>query len=403
MIANKQNQGFPIGCNQGIAAAAAGSDIFLLNNDTLMTENALFWLRMGLYSAEDVGAAGSVSNYVANGQMVAQHLTDRNALLRFGRENNIPMKYPYEPKLFLIGFALLIKRSVLDQIGVLDERFTPGNCEDEDYGLRVVKAGYRNLLCKNSFILHFGSKSFKKAGVKNYAAILKTNSEKIALKWGMNMRYYLYPRPELADQIEKPAEEKLKILDIGCGCGALMGYVRGRFPNAETYGIELVQQAAELAAVMGNVICADVEQLSFPWAPESFDYVIMGDVLEHLRNPADVLRKVRRVLKRGGHIVVSMPNMKHFSVFLPLLMQDVFPYADAGILDTTHLKMYTKTEICNLVNRGGFRIEQMCYTTGGMKPTPDQDKLIDKLTAMMEHPDRGVFLAYQYLVRAVKI
>ncbi len=68
LIENQENRGFPAGCNQGIAAADADADIFLLNNDTILPENALFWLRMGLYESEKNGAVGSVSNCVGNHQ-----------------------------------------------------------------------------------------------------------------------------------------------------------------------------------------------------------------------------------------------------------------------------------------------------------------------------------------------
>lgn len=398
---NPTNMGFPVGCNQGIAMAEKDSDIFLLNNDTLMPENALFWLRMGLYSGEDVGSAGSVSNFVGNFQQVAGEITDIEKLLEYGKNNNLPMKHPYERKLFLIGFALLIKRNALDQVGVLDERFTPGNSEDVDYGLRLIKVGYKNILCRNSFIIHFGSKSFQKLG-KEYGAVLKANRQKIDEKWGLDIEYYMWPRTNLVKMVNEPTEHKFRILDIGCGCGAMLGYIKGLYPATETYGIELNPIAAEFAQTFGEIICADVEKLQMPWPEEFFDYVVMGDVLEHLHKPELVLQEVYKILKPGGHIIVSMPNVKHFSVLLPLLTKDVFPYADAGILDTTHLKMYTGTEIKNLIERCGFTIEKLSHTTSGT-PNQQENRLINQLMRMMEKPDITVFLAYQYLVRAIKV
>lgn len=70
LLCNEENCGFPMECNQGIRMAEKESDIMLLNNDTIMTPNALFWLRMGLYENDQVGSTGSVSNYVTNGQAV---------------------------------------------------------------------------------------------------------------------------------------------------------------------------------------------------------------------------------------------------------------------------------------------------------------------------------------------
>ena len=152
LIENSENMGFPRGCNQGIEASFADTDIFLLNSDTILSVNALFWLRMGLYSAKENGMVGSVSNN-ARDQIGVRGVDDISELLTFGEKNNVPMRFPYEARLTLIGFALLIKREVIDRIGVLDERFSPGNYEDTDYCLRAVNAGYRNILCKNSFII----------------------------------------------------------------------------------------------------------------------------------------------------------------------------------------------------------------------------------------------------------
>jgi len=103
------------------------------------------------------------------------------------------------------------------------------------------------------------------------------------------------------------------ILDIGCGCGALLGKAKSLYPRSEVYGIEIVPKVAEIASRMGEVLCGDIEKAELPWDEGYFDYITLGDVLEHLMNPEDVLKKLRRYLKDGGHIIVSMPNLKHFS------------------------------------------------------------------------------------------
>lgn len=399
LVENTENAGFPKGCNQGSCAANPNNDIFLLNNDTLMVDNALFWLRMGLYENDQVGTAGSMSNYCSNMQQVAEHIQDVAMLQKYGRTNNVPMEYPYEEKLFLIGFALLIKRNVFDEVGFLDERFTPGNYEDNDYGLRVLKAGYKNILCKNSFIIHFGSKSFKKE-IKKFIDISMINANKFKEKWNIAPNYYFYPRRELVGLIDENQEKSMNILDIGCGCGAMLGYIKGIYPNVKTYGIEIEKSAAEIAKYMADeIICGDVEQLEFLWEDEVFDYVIMGDVLEHLKRPDIVLKRLKRHMKKNGHIIVSIPNVKHYSVILPLLLKDEFTYSDAGILDTTHLKMYTATEIRRLIEQNGYHIEIMKYTQSG-KPDEKVDKILEKLLSALGVSNKETYLAYQYIVKA---
>ena len=160
LLCNSENQGFPRGCNQGIALAEKNSDIFLLNNDTVMTNNALFWLRMGLYENEQNGSTGCVSNFASNNQAIIENGKTEKEYLDFAARVNVPMSKPYLNKVYLVGFALLLKRTVLDAVGMLDERFSPGSFEDNDICLRISLAGYRNVLCKNSFIIHWGRKFF---------------------------------------------------------------------------------------------------------------------------------------------------------------------------------------------------------------------------------------------------
>ena len=181
-IFNDKNEGFPKGCNIGARAAAAGNDIFLLNNDTILLPNSLFNLRMGLYSGDNVAASGAVTNYAANSQMVIGKETSFEACRNLAVNINVPMPDPWEDRQWLVGFALLIKRKAWDEIGELDERFSPGNFEDMDYGYRVKEAGYDNVLCRNAFVYHHGSVSFGKDNEK-YRKLLEDNLAKFREKW----------------------------------------------------------------------------------------------------------------------------------------------------------------------------------------------------------------------------
>lgn len=193
----------------------------------------------------------------------------------------------------------------------------------------------------------------------------------------------------------------MHILEIGCGCGAMLGYIKGLYPNAKVYGVEVMEGAAHIATHIGEVLCGDIEKMELPWEMEYFDYVIMGDVLEHLMDPEAVLKKLRGYLKNGGHILASMPNMKHYTVLLPLLRWDIFSYVDSGILDRTHVKMYTGTEIKNLILRSGYVLEKWGFHIAG-QPNEQEDRMLDILAGFMDEPSKEPFLAYQYVLKAVK-
>ncbi len=354
---------------------------------------------MGLYDKEENGSVGSVSN-CAGGQVVVTGAHNVPDTLAFGARTNVPMRYAYEDRVFLVGFALLVKRSVIDKVGLLDERFFPGNNEDVDLGLRILESGYHNVLCKNSFILHFGSKTFDKDR-ERYKSTAGRNRKKINEKWGFDVDHHLYPQTGSIKLIEEPMEKPLRILDVGCGCGASMGYIKGIYPLAETYGIELVPQVAKLAASMGTVLCGNVEKIEFPWEEGYFDYIFIGDILGHLTEPENVLKRLRNYLKEDGHIIVSMPNVKHYSIILPLLKWDVLPYSEAGILDRTHVKMCTGVEIQRSMIRSGYEVEVLDGVWSG-EPNEQETLFLNGLQNMLQLPSKETFLVYKYILKARK-
>ena len=179
LVANDFNAGFPGGCNIGIRASKKENDIFLLNNDTVMCENSLFWLRMGLYESEDHGAAGAMSMAGINFQSAIKDGLDLEQYQKFALKNNVPMENPYEFRVFLVGYAVLIRRDVLEAIGYLDEQFNPGNAEDEDLGIRILQFGKQNVLVHNSFLVHWAGKSFDNPDNVNRNLLSRTNSKKL--------------------------------------------------------------------------------------------------------------------------------------------------------------------------------------------------------------------------------
>ncbi len=149
-----------------------------------------------------------------------------------------------------------------------------------------------------------------------------------------------------------------RVLDVGCAGG----YLGKHFPNNEFYGIDgnevAVKEAKksykEVALVDLNKIPKD---LVFS---EKFDYVIFADVLEHLLHPKEILQHFRNYLKDGGQIIVSVPNVALWRVRLNLLLGR-FEYTDYGVLDRTHVHLYTFKSTRELLQSAGLRVK---YSTG---------------------------------------
>ncbi len=129
-----------------------------------------------------------------------------------------------------------------------------------------------------------------------------------------------------------------------------------------------------------------------------FDYIIFGDVLEHLHQPAAVLENMKRYLKPGGAILASIPNIMHISIVSNLL-NGYWTYEDSGILDKTHLRFFTKNEIVRMFSQTGYQIEDIGVTR--IYITPEQQKLIEQLCSISSS-GMDAFTTYQYLIRARK-
>lgn len=151
----------------------------------------------------------------------------------------------------------------------------------------------------------------------------------------------------------------VRILDVGTA-GGYLGKVwsaKGHFVS----GIEFDPAAAETARqYYESFDVADVETYAFPQRRE-FDYIVFADVLEHLRDPAAVLRRCLPALKESGKIIVSVPNVANWVIRLSLFFGK-FDYMDRGILDRTHLRFFTLRSAKQLLQDASCGVLEMIPT-----------------------------------------
>ena len=220
---------------------------------------------------------------------------------------------------------------------------------------------------------------------------------------GQDPTYFEFARPELLALVPESAK---RVLDIGCGAGRLGEAIKKR-QQAEVIGIECEHGPASAArARLDRVLVGNIEQLEPDFGPGSFDAIICGDVLEHLRDPLRVLRRSRTWLKPDGRLIASIPNVRHHSVVRSLLAGN-WTYESAGLLDQTHLRFFTRREIMKLVYRAGFDVRDL-----QMVPGPGDEDLLAQARAGnvqigalrvggMSPAEAQEFYAYQYLLSAV--
>lgn len=183
VIQNESNNGFPKAVNQALRMIET-EFVILANNDIVLTRNWLNRLIEVANSNNEIGIVGPISNSVSGLQLdnnaKYDSIDEMHKYAKSVSEMNNGVIEEFPRVAFL---CTLIKREVIDKIGGLDERFSPGNFEDDDFCLRTQLAGYKTIIAKDVFIHHYGSVSFKENGEELYAERLKINLEKFIDKW----------------------------------------------------------------------------------------------------------------------------------------------------------------------------------------------------------------------------
>jgi SAM-dependent methyltransferase len=193
------------------------------------------------------------------------------------------------------------------------------------------------------------------------------------------------------------------VLEFGCSTGYVSKLLKQN--GCRVTGIETDDKAANKArAFCEKIIVGDLEVIEFDkeLKGEKFDVALFGDVLEHLKDPRSILLKTKDILTKDGYLVISIPNIAHWSIRLELLCGN-FDYQTLGILDDSHLRFFTRKSITNLLEACGYFMESIDY----IKQEVDWIKVnqvlkmneIDckKICLMLAEPEAE---AYQYLMKA---
>lgn len=200
LIKNKENVGFAKGCNQG-AALATGDYILYLNNDTIVTPNWLTNMLNALHSSEDIGMVGPLTNfssghqqinYCSSDQQTALTYTDLQGLYNFAIQHTAKFVGKATEVQKIIGFCMLVKRSLHEEIGWFDERYGLGNYEDDDLCLRTANAGYRMLIAHDTYIHHVGNATISQLENESLSQLMQTNWNEAYNKWGTDIHGLLY-------------------------------------------------------------------------------------------------------------------------------------------------------------------------------------------------------------------
>lgn len=171
-------------------------------------------------------------------------------------------------------------------------------------------------------------------------------------------RYYAGARTEIIPHLP-PAPKRL--LELGCASGGTVAHIKTLHPNMWAAGVELHAESAALAREHFDVVWQGTVE-DTPWtseiAPASLDVILCLDILEHLVDPWMVVKKLSPLLAKNGALIISIPNVRNLKFLRKILINGDFRYKDAGILDRTHLRFFTRATGIELATCGGLILEK---------------------------------------------
>jgi methionine biosynthesis protein MetW len=167
---------------------------------------------------------------------------------------------------------------------------------------------------------------------------------------------------EVAGMLRGMMPSNVRVLDVGCGTGSVT-LIANRDHGNTVLAIEPDPERAAVARARGLAVHNGLLDEAFLAEHGAFDVVMASDVVEHTAAPAELLQMMVRALRPGGLLLISVPNVAHWTVRLNLLFGR-FDYAPVGIMDVTHLRWFTTRTIADLVNRAGFEILELRHTAG---------------------------------------
>ena len=194
---------------------------------------------------------------------------------------------------------------------------------------------------------------------------------------------YVYgdvPRPDLVPLF--PSDGQI-IGSIGCGTGVTEQVLvqAGR----EVHGVDISAPAIEIAKTRLTSARLIAPDERMPFAERSLDGLILADVIEHIPAAWDVLRDFVKMVRPGGWVLISVPNMRHWMTIYHFLLRADWPEMEMGIYDKTHLHVITRKRLTRWCDRAGLKIERWFPRYDPLPKFSRVTRPMDKLTLGLFH------------------
>lgn len=365
-------------------------NIILLQPECCVGRNTLHQMVRTLASDSNTGVVGCCGNNLV-GEEQWLDITNIESLYKEEAERINERDYVAVGS---EGGCFGMRRTLISEVGSFEEHLAHIWGVMIDYQLRALKKGYVNKICRSACV-------FEQKVVKETDYLLENLMlcDMKLLRKNWKMTYFgMSANYKFVRLLERDRNECFSVLEVGCDMGANLLGIKNTFPNSRIYGLELNSGSADIGKHVAEIYCGNIEEERVPFV-EKFDYIIFGDVLEHLHNPQRTLHYCRGLLKEGGRILSSIPNVMHISVMQQLLKGE-FRYTDVGLLDRTHIHLFTGKEIVNMFESENYRLELLEGV--GYQLTEEQETLKEELLKISKEVSPAMYETFQYTVIAQK-
>ena len=398
VLRSEEHRGFSHAVNMGIRASV-GEVLLFLHADILLAPHTVEDMLDALIADPMMGAVTAISPRT---YIWAEHCPDKEyhswgEFITAAEDIRAQEKGKQLPLIVAEMFALMARRDVVDAAGFLEEEYSTPALAAYDYTVRMTREGYGIALLASVYVHH--DESIHAEVMESYEALRQQERELFRSKHGLSLDYSFQIRLDLIEMMDLQ-REGLRVLEIGCACGATLREIGHRNPTANLYGVELNEKASAVAAPFATILSMDVERLDPAEIKERFDYIVMGDVVEHLLDPWAAIQNMRELLVPGGAIVASIPNVAHISNLYNVL-GGRWTYEDMGLLDRTHFRFFTRQEIIKLFEGANLAVDEIRYKNIHMNSYVEKlrEEILSLRTVHVEPEDID---AFQWLFRAVR-
>jgi 2-polyprenyl-3-methyl-5-hydroxy-6-metoxy-1,4-benzoquinol methylase len=211
--------------------------------------------------------------------------------------------------------------------------------------------------------------------------------------------YFSNIRKDLINLLN-PDRKNLKVLEVGAAYGETLFYLKQNGIASETIGVDVFEDTKNKQNYkpIDRFIFGDIEKIELPEYQNHFDLILLPDVLEHLIEPKIVLEKIKSYLNEEGQIILSMPNIRHYSALYKIFLKGDFRYEESGVFDYTHMRFYCRKNIQELLETSGYKVERQESSIKNF-----EGKSITKTINLITFGFFEEFFSYQYFFVVRKI